>query len=201
MSDKRKTKKTAWAIFAVITALIFMVSGVASGTSYPNQSHPLYLPLVKNGNVLPSVFGAEVTGSISKSRGVDVMVSAGTTWLRYNGVVWSEVEATKGNYQWNVLDKLKSQLAVYQEQNLNIIMVVRGTPVWAQDVPGSLCGPIKTSELPEFALFMHELVTQLSAPPYNVKYWEVGNEPDAPIITGLESSTVNFGCWGRHAGR
>jgi hypothetical protein len=194
MSDKRKTKKTAWAVLAILTALIFIVSGVASGTTDTNQTHYSYLPLVVNGTASPSVFGAEVVGGITKTRGVDLMVLAGTSWLRYNGVVWSQIEATKGVYQWDLLDKLKSQLAAYQDKQWDIIMVVRGAaPDWAQEVPGSSCGPIKTSELPEFARFMGELVRQLGAPPYNIKYWEIGNEPDAPI----SDSTVGFGCWGR----
>jgi hypothetical protein len=197
MPEKRKSTKVAWTVIAILTALIFMISGVASGASDTNQSHHIYLPFMKNGSASPSVFGVEVVGAINKNKGVDMMVQAGTSWLRYNGVDWSKIEATPGIYRWDLLDALKSQLAAYQDQQLNIIMIVRGTPAWAQEVPGSSCGPIKTSELPEFARFMGELVRQFSVPPYNIKYWEVGNEPDAPIASRDIDSPLAYGCWGR----
>jgi hypothetical protein len=44
---------------------------------------------------------------------------------------------------------------------------------------------------------MSELVHQLSVPPYNIKYWEIGNEPDAPIISGQAAVGQGYGCWGR----
>ncbi len=42
-----------------------------------------------------------------------------------------------------------------------------------------------------FAAFLSEVVKRYSQPPYNVRYWEIGNEPDTPI--GPDSG---FGCWG-----
>jgi hypothetical protein len=107
MSDKRKTTKVAGAVIAILPALIFMIRGVASGASDTN-SHLSYLPLVKNGIVQPTVFGAEIMSAITKSRGVDIMVDAGMSWLRYNSVDWSEIEPTYGDFHWDLLDELKS---------------------------------------------------------------------------------------------
>ena len=39
---------------------------------------------------------------------------------------------------------------------------------------------------------MHDLVARYSAPPYNIRYWEIWNEPDAPTVTG----DPVYGCWG-----
>jgi hypothetical protein len=41
---------------------------------------------------------------------------------------------------------------------------------------------------------MAELVKRYSSPPYNVKYWELGNEPD--VAPELVSADSVFGCWG-----
>jgi hypothetical protein len=41
---------------------------------------------------------------------------------------------------------------------------------------------------------MKELVSRYSGPPYNVKYWELGNEPD--VDPRLVPGDQVFGCWG-----
>ena len=41
---------------------------------------------------------------------------------------------------------------------------------------------------------MAEAVERYSAPPYNVIYWEVGNEPD--IDPSLVDGDEIYGCWG-----
>ena len=41
---------------------------------------------------------------------------------------------------------------------------------------------------------MHDVVERYGSPPYNVKYWELGNEPDA-AWQHIASDSV-FGCWG-----
>jgi hypothetical protein len=44
---------------------------------------------------------------------------------------------------------------------------------------------------------MHDLVARYSVPPYNVKYWELWNEPDVdPALAGLIGGDIPFGCWG-----
>jgi hypothetical protein len=43
-----------------------------------------------------------------------------------------------------------------------------------------------------FASFLYDAVERYSQSPYYVKYWEIGNEPDAPVSYHDEP----FGCWG-----
>jgi hypothetical protein len=74
------------------------------------------------------------------------------------------------------------------------VVIVRGAPGWAQKVAGETCGPIKADALGAFADFMRELVTRYSVAPYNVKYWELGNEPG--VDPGLVPGDSVFGCWG-----
>src|SRR5690606_32739206 len=82
----------------------------------------------------------------------------------------------------------------FSEQKLTPIIVISHTPTWAQQVPGASCGPIKPTALADFAKFMGEMASRYSKPPYNVHYWEIGNEPDvAPEQVPNDSV---FGCWG-----
>ncbi len=193
MSDKRKNKRIVWAAIATISALILMINNVASGTNDPSAGPRLFLPVVSNNYPAPpTVFGAEVH-AIDQSQGVDVMMQGGASWVRFNAIVWSQVEPQKGTYDWSSLDTLKTQLQAYQGKPVNVILVIRGTPTWAREFSTSPCGPIISTEFPEFAKFMKTVVGMLSVPPYNVKYWEIGNEPDAPITT----ADFVFGCWGR----
>ncbi|PDW02260.1 cellulase family glycosylhydrolase [Candidatus Viridilinea mediisalina] len=122
------------------------------------------------------------------------IAEVGFSWVRYNGIRWDEVEAERGQRDWTTLQRVEQELAAISAQGGTTMLVVRGAPAWAQAVPGKRCGPIRPEYLADFAAFMAELVTRYSQPPYNVIYWELGNEPDAPhnLLNGNEP----FGCWG-----
>ena len=89
---------------------------------------------------------------------------------------------------------LESELQNASGKGIQVVLIVRSTPEWARKIAGSgpSCGPISQDKLPAFGSFMHALVARYSVPPYNVKYWEMWNEPDFPIITGDQI----YGCWG-----
>ncbi len=144
----------------------------------------------------PSVFGVEINpgtaGTLAAKAG-----EASVSWTRYNGILWSQVEATPGNRDWSRLASFEREITSLTAQGLTPIVVVRGTPAWAQKVPGYECGPVKPEALDGFASFMRELVARYSRPPFGVKYWEIGNEPDiAPSLVAADSP---FGCWGDEA--
>jgi len=139
----------------------------------------------------PPVFGVEMQ-QISTSHGVNQAVDADVYWVRRNGITWHEVEATQGVRNWNVLSGFEDELELASQNGMTPIVIVRGTPVWAQKVSGSYCGPIKQDAFDEFANFMKALVNRYKQAPYNVKYWELGNEPDA----SLHSGDAAYGCWG-----
>jgi hypothetical protein len=81
-------------------------------------------------------------------------------------------------------------------RGIQIIATVKYTPSWAQKYPGVSCGPVAQDYLDEFAQFMQALVKTYGVPPYNIKHWEMGNEPD------VDRRTVDpnnyFGCWGNY---
>lgn len=153
----------------------------------PAISTTLYLPAIRT-TPAPSVFGVEM----QSATGLEQMAQAGTSWIRRNAILWDQIEAVKGTRNWSLLASLDAELIQEANLGIQVILIVRNTPTWAQKVSGSTCGPIKPEELASFASFMHDLVARYSASPYRVKYWEVGNEPDAGINTG----DLPFGCWG-----
>jgi hypothetical protein len=153
----------------------------------------LYLPLVMRNFPLQTIFGAEMA-KLTSGGGLDQMVAANISWTRRNAVVWSSVEPTEGTRKWSALAGLESELQDASSKGMRVILIVRSTPAWAQKVAGSFCGPIKAEKLAAFGSFMGDLVARYSVPPYNVKYWELWNEPD--VDPSLVIPTSEFGCWG-----
>ena len=145
---------------------------------------------------LQTVFGAEMQ-QLTPAEGLDQMVVANTTWSRRNAVLWSAVETTEGVRNWGVLASLDAELQAASANGIQVILIVRSTPEWARKTAGSgaTCGPVRADKLAAFGGFMNELVARYSAPPYNVKVWELWNEPDVDPSQVLEVDSV-YGCWG-----
>lgn len=74
------------------------------------------------------------------------------------------------------------------------IAIVKMTPLWAQKYDGVYCGPVAEAHFSDFAAFLMAAVNRYSKAPYNVRYWELGNEPD--VAPGLVPPDSIFGCWG-----
>lgn len=164
------------------------------------------LPLIRHSgspviqrNTIENIIGTEV--SLFDDIYSSAIGATQTRWMRSNALafLWNEIEAEEGVRNWGVpsVRQIEQQLLQAAKQNYKVIKIVRGTPEWARRDPGqgATCGPIHPDKLPAFAKFIKELVARYSAPPYNIKYWEIGNEPDAPAHDGNEV----FGCWGNPA--
>lgn len=158
------------------------------------ESTKIYLPLVAlNYPSPPPVFSVEIrSGKVSAT--VAKADDARVWWVRYNGLLWSDVESVQGNRDWSQIADEELELQKLAERGLTPMVIVRGTPSWAQKVPGVYCGPIKEDRLDDFASFVGELVTRYSSAPYNVKYWELWNEPD--VAPEWVKPTSAYGCWG-----
>ena len=155
----------------------------------PNSSI-VYLPLViRNFPPLQTLFGAEMGQLASAGE-----AAANISWTRRNAVLWSSVEPTEGARNWSALAGLESELQDASSKGIQVILIVRSTPQWARLLPGTgpSCGPVQADKLAAFGSFMRDLVVRYSVPPYNVKYWELWNEPDAPYVKG----NPGYGCWG-----
>lgn len=149
-----------------------------------------YLPVaLRNYPPPPTVFGVQAH-SLADSSGFDRVDDVGAHWVRYSAFHWDVIEANQGVYDWTSVDEAGLQRA--HERGFRVIATIQFTPLWAQKYNGSYCGPIKEDALDDFAAFLTALVKRYKDPPYSIKYWELGNEPDLPLSYGRSG----FGCWG-----
>ena len=125
---------------------------------------------------------------------IDLVQGLGATWVRRNALQWALVEPTPGERNWDAVAGLEAELQEMASRGMQVTLIVRDTPAWAQKVPGSFCGPVSPQSLDAFAAFLHDAVLRYSALPFSVRYWELGNEPDVDFA--LVAPTSQFGCWG-----
>ena len=191
------------------SAQIFPTNEQAAPTAATSTATPIPVvkvtPTLTNVVLKPSLtstpepMGAPLDGihfynPLSQSQ-VTLIKQAGATWTRGELFYWDLIEPIKLDppvYDWSKVDEAGIQLLAANE--LQVIAVVLFAPDWAQKVAGSACGPIAEEELDRFALFMAELVKRYSQEPYNILYWEIGNEPD--VDHTLVAPHSGYGCWG-----
>ena len=183
---------------ALLLIMILLTTLLASGTS-AQTTYRAYLPGV-NKTATPTIFGFEtILGRLSDPTVRARAAELGATWVRINGLRWDEIEPVQGGgYSMAAMELLDRDLKAAGELGLTATVIVHGAPAWAQEIPNTRCGPIRSDALDDFANFMRDMVTRYSYPPYNVTYWELGNEPDAPYTgaAGSTTSTMPYGCWG-----
>jgi hypothetical protein len=186
-----------------LPALLGLMAFGPSGQSVKAGPIPgpttVYLPLVARNFPLQTVFGAEMN-SITPSGGLTPMVAAQTQWVRRAAVEWHLVQPVENQSpNWSALATLEQELLTAAQNKMSVILVVRGVPGWAQVIPnsGTTCGPIAPTKYAAFASFMRQLIGRYGAPPYNVKYWDIWNEPDVAPSLVLPDSYI--GCWGNDA--
>ena len=141
------------------------------------------------------IFGLQMS-NVSVERGLDQVVAAKAYWVRLGGggLHWAAVEPNKGDRNWDAILGVETQFINSAYSGLETIVTIANTPPWAQNISGYSCGQIKPDALEAFADFMHDVVDRYSQPPYNVKYWELWNEPDIdPAFVAPDSP---WGCWG-----
>lgn len=182
----------------LLFALMLLVPAVMQRSSAHAQGggNKLHMPLAmitgqvgRNTSILGGeLFKRDITPSVMRA------TEGGITWTRYNQYNWYKVERAETDRYWAGEAEAETKIAQMSAAGLTPIMVIHGTPHWAQQVPDSYCGPIARQHLDAFGNFMFDLVSRFSKPPYNVQYYEIYNEPDVdPSLVGDYSP---FGCWG-----
>ena len=132
---------------------------------------------------------------LNKHAELSLFENAGVYWTRFDGFHWDllePVEQAIPAYKWGEVDETALKDAA--NAGAQVVAMVQFAPDWAQKYPGVACGPFAEAALDKFARFMHALVSRYSQPPYNIKYWEIGNEPD--IDHSLVDPHSGYGCWG-----
>ena len=139
------------------------------------------------------LYGIEFS-PITPGGGLDLVEAAGSQWVRSAYVSWAAVEPQQGAREWDALAAVETQWLAAIEAGITPIVVIKNTPGWAQLYPGVACGPIHPDSLNAFGDFLYDLVARYSQPPYNLKLWEIWNEPDVSRLHVGPNSA--FGCWG-----
>jgi len=187
-------------------ALAVSVAVTVTPTAYaapagPDATFRSYLPIAYRNYPVKTVFGMGMYG-VNNANNLDKVMAGGTSWVRVmpkNRATWGDVHTAPSTFNWDA-PNMKSYLADVQkvtENGMTPIFILTGTPVWAQKVKGSgtSCTAIARTNFPNFAQYAAQVVARYSKAPYNVKYWEIWNEPDAPDL-GASAPSAEWGCWG-----
>ena len=137
------------------------------------------------------IFGVQMRDQIDESQGLAQAVTAGVRWVRVN-LSWREIEpewTDPPTYHWERYDTMFDNAA---QAGLRVIATIRDNPTWAAE---TICGPIASDRLPDFARFLTDLAARYGEEPYHIYHWELYNEPDN---TDLKHHVFIGGCWGEH---
>jgi hypothetical protein len=122
---------------------------------------------------------------------VQALEASGACWARVR-VDWALIQPNPPptDYKWGPYhdDKLR-QVA---EAGVQLIAHLDSVPEWAGDLA---YGPIHRDRLDDFAQFLSDLVNRYKQPPYNIRHWELFNEPDRTFLEDYR------GGWGLNAER
>lgn len=141
------------------------------------------------------IFGVSLLDDPS-ANAIDKADEADVSWARYDAIEWDVVEANEGTYDWSTLEGVEEDLKRLKEKGITPIVVIRGTPDWAKKSSSTTCDPaISDDALDQFADFVGEVVNRYKGSPYNVKYWQLGNEPDRDPDDVSEDMPQGW-CWG-----
>jgi len=194
-------KISTWFLFALLLGVVsILVVGVARGAKVQDEdglsaSTDVYLPVAVKSYPWVTIFGTQVQDF--NDAGVTTLArDANLSWVRLDAFHWGDIEpqnTTVSGYKWSAVDE--ASLIAASENGMQVIGIIRDTPDWAQKIQPYSCGAISEAAVPEFANFVRALVKRYSVPPFNVKHWEIWNEPDIVYSPELGFDSV-FGCWG-----
>jgi len=179
-------------LFTSIAGPIKMTWGTTP--AHANPEVPLkniYLPLVFTPRE-SSIFGVEIYSATPHDP--DDAGEVGSYYVRNFLFDWSLIEPENNRvYHWEHVNE--ARIIDIAAQQLKLIATTKWVPSWAQMYPGIYCGPVKPEYLDEYASYMGAVVARYSKPPYNVKFWEIWNEPDVDHRLFSKPPYV-FGCLG-----
>jgi len=123
---------------------------------------------------------------------VEALKDSGADWARVR-IEWELIEPGEPvpgqppEYDWQYHD---DNLRLVAETGVRMIATVSDSPGWAASFP---CAPIYPDRLDDFARYLTDLVERYKEPPFNIRHWELVNEPDSTrLISGQFSG---HGCW------
>ncbi len=144
--------------------------------------------------IVSNIWGMQLHG-VPSGLQIQLLGDAGAGWMRDVFFEWDKIQPERRkppDYYWESVDE--EVVAQLTSAGVHTLSIQLYAPTWAQKYPGYACGPITEEALSDFGEFVGEMVNRYSTAPYEVKYYEFGNEPDISRIHVGGSSF--FGCWG-----
>jgi hypothetical protein len=140
-----------------------------------NLSHTTFVPLMSKSEWAGGTnrFGIQIFDIRSETANKAAELEAG--WVRVP-ITWASIEPTNTTpegYHWSA--GFEAWLQQLTDQGIQIILTVNGNPDWAATYRD---GPLDKTDPTQLAEFLSAAVARYSIPPYNVRYWELYNEPD-----------------------
>jgi len=182
------------ALFILLTVFLiqpyygYSSSEASDSKSVANhQSSPAaYLPMVAKSAIVnrESIFGA-LMPFLNASNGLDLMTLAHSYWAPRD-LYWKNLQPAEGTMNWAGVADREQEFLTAVRAGYNVILILDQTPDWALK-PGFACGAVAQDKLAAMGDVLYEIVARYSAPPYNIRYYQISNEPDAAGI---------IGCWG-----
>lgn len=131
---------------------------------------------------------------------LDALIASGATGTRVE-VKWKQIQPSAPiagqpvEYDWRWND---DKLGLIGSAGIQMIATIEMANEWAVDPEQPACGPVNPDHMDDFVVFLHELVTRYKEPPYNIRVWELDNEPDSTAVWGED---IGQGCWGHYGER
>jgi hypothetical protein len=169
----RRTQPGAGIVLAILLCLIAAAS-TAADTPEPGSAF----------------FGIQMRDNTAEQAALPLAGQAGIQWIRMN-LRWSVIQNTDADppvYDWSRYDTLIGNAA---NAGFSLILTIRDNPAWAAT---TACGPIDRVSTDRFVAFVAAAVARYSQPPYQVKLWELYNEPD----NNHTDMPQQGGCWGQY---
>lgn len=95
----------------------------------------------------------------------------GIGWIR-DGFPWGGIEPQKGQWNWEKTDRM---VQAAHAQGAEMLPLLAYTAAWAASIPGKQFSPPKQVE--DWEDFVEHVVAHYSSAPFNLRYFQVWNEP------------------------
>ena len=169
--------------------LIAMLILTSLGASAFYEPAPGLAPAASAQDTLDGLTLADVLGvqSIAPSHftsGGSTVKTAGANFVHF-GIEWDDLAPGNpedppiepADYNWTAYD---TQMDLAASLGFEIMITMGHNPMWAASFRR---GPVDCVPLTRFTDYVSAVVTRYSAPPYNVKFWALYNEPDVVGFT------------------
>jgi hypothetical protein len=169
----------------LIIGVVCASPGVLSNSKVSASDIKFYLPALYKAPIV-TAFGAFLDADQAPYQGLPQMSAAGASWTRIP-ILWSQVQGSIGGpYTWGKIVTRESLIMAAANKGISAILYIGDTPNWALK-SGFVCGAVAQDKFSNLVSFLTDMVQRYSAFPYNVRYYELWNEPD---VVG------SLGCWG-----